>query len=150
MRRRLLWLAAAGLLAGGGCKGRDETRYVPAAEAARAALEAALDAWCDGRDPPARPGAAAVHLIDTHRRPGQRLVRYRVLGEAPGEGPRCFAVRLTLDGPAEEVRARYVVLGIDPLWVYRHEDFLMMIHWECHPDEEAPESRPAPPASPKP
>jgi hypothetical protein len=77
----------------------------------------------------------AVEVADTHRRPGQRLVSYEVLGEVQGDSPRCFAVRLTLDNPREEQRARYYVIGIDPLWVLRHEDHEMLSHWDHPPGE---------------
>ena len=61
---------------------------------------------------------------------GRRPTSFTVLGLAPGDGPRVFTVKLTLDRPAEETRVRYVVIGVDPIWVIRHEDYDMMAHWE--------------------
>jgi hypothetical protein len=146
MRWCCLALAAVGLLACAGCSNRGlDTRYVPVADKAQRAVEAALDAWKEGRAP--RPvDNVAVHVADSHRKPGQRLRRYVILGEAPGDGPRCFAVRLSLESPQEELRARYVVFGLGPLWVYRHEDFEMLGHWECEegaakPSPAAPDTR---------
>jgi hypothetical protein len=143
MRWCRLCLAALGLLAGAGCAGRGlPTRFVPTAAKAERALAAALDAWKEGQEPRSVDGAK-VHVADTHRKPGQRLQRYVILGEVPGDGPRCFAVRLSLESPQEEARVRYVVFGLDPLWVYRHEDFLMLAHWECAGEVEAtPPTRP--------
>ena len=55
----------------------------------------------------------------------QQLKAFEIVGEetaASGSAPRYFKVRLTLaKGPPQEVR--YVVVGIDPLWVYREKDF---------------------------
>jgi hypothetical protein len=137
----------ATLLACGGCQPPlpPPDRYTPSPETGRQALEEALTMWREGR---ARAGAvhgAKVEVVDSHRKAGQRLQRFAILGETPGDATRCFAVRLWFDEPKEELRARYVVVGIDPLWVYRHEDYLMMIHWMCGGDNTA-----APPATDSP
>jgi hypothetical protein len=131
------WLVVGCAALTAGCGGdKGVGRYVPPTETARQALEAALRAWRDGRPPgKVETTAPEVVLVDNCRRPGQTLEGYTILGETPGEGPRCFAVRLLLQNPAEELRARFVVFGVDPLWVYRYEDYEMMIHWQCGQDE---------------
>jgi hypothetical protein len=54
---------------------------------------------------------------------------------------RCFAVRITLDNPAEEQRVRFIVIGVDPLWVFREEDYTMLSHWDhAMPEEPAANS----------
>jgi hypothetical protein len=73
-----------------------------------------------------------VEFVDSHTGPNRRLKTYTVLGLAPGDGPRVFTVQLSLDGPAAEVRARYYVIGIDPVWVIREEDYDMLNHWDHH------------------
>jgi hypothetical protein len=87
-----------------------------------------------------------VEFVDSHHKPTQRLKSFDVLGVAPGDGPRVFTVRLKLDDPAKarglggdgpppstlEVKVRYVVFGLDPVWVVRQEDFDMLAHWD-HP-----------------
>jgi hypothetical protein len=134
-------LLMAGCLGQPGAGGNE--RYVPSEETARYAVEAALSAWKEGRPPgPVAEGPPAVYLIDSHRRPGQTLADYEILGPTPGEGPVLLAVRLTLANPAAEERARFVVFGIDPLWVYRQEDFEMMIHMD-HPMDDGKSSRKA-------
>ena len=53
-------------------------------------------------------------------------------------------VRLVLAGPAEERRERYVVVGLDPVWVFAYPDYEMLMHWD-HPmpaKKEAPRSKP--------
>ena len=130
-------ILVAGVLALAGCAGNDNSRgyarYVPAAPTARRALEEALDAWQQQQPvETAGPGGPTVQVIDSHRRPGQRLESYKVLGEVmAGDGPRCFAVRLYLAEPREEKKVNYCVLGLDPLWVFRQDDYEMITHWEC-------------------
>lgn len=147
-RRGAGWLGWGVLLAAcGACNPRGKfERYVPPPDGACRALQTALDAWQQGRPPgKVADGPPALQLVDSHRRPGQRLRKYAILGEAPGDGPRVFAVRLHLEDPDEEVRARFVVVGVDPLWVYRHEDYEMMAHWECFGEErDRPDKAPRP------
>jgi hypothetical protein len=143
MRPHCLGLVAIVLLAAG-CQDRSSNRYVPTEEASRQALEVALDAWRDGRPPPWQTATATVQFVDTHRKSGQRLRRYVILGETPGDSGRCFAVRLTLEGPTEEIRARYIVIGIDPLWVWRHEDYEMLAHWDCETPDPKKATTPKP------
>ena len=72
------------------------------------------------------------------------MTGYAILGEVPCDGPRCFAVRLNLEGPTEVQEVRFVLYGIDPLWVVRYEDYEMIIHWECRPPGTARDSGPRP------
>jgi hypothetical protein len=127
-------LVAAGLvLVAAGCSATDDPgRFYPPEDRARQALDAALTAWQQGAAPGTVPGTAnpRVEFVDSHNGPGRRLKAYTVLGLAPGDGPRVFTVQLALDGPAAEVRARYYVIGIDPVWVIRQEDYDMLNHWE--------------------
>jgi hypothetical protein len=129
--RALAWALA--LVCAAGCARREGAeRYVPAEADARRALETALRAWQDGQAPGKIDTATPpVVVVDSGRRDGQRLGRYDVLGEVAGDGPRCFAVRLLLDDPPEERKARFVVFGISPVWVFRLEDYQKMIRWEC-------------------
>jgi hypothetical protein len=116
-----------------GCRGGDGyDRYVPPIPAARAALDTALHAWQDGA-PPGRIDTVSpvVQVVDSHRPAGQKLLSFEILGEVKGEGPRSFVVRLSLDPPRQEVKRRYCVLGINPLWVLPEEEYEMLTHWEC-------------------
>jgi hypothetical protein len=130
------WLVGWGLLlaSASGCgepKSRDN--YVPSAETARQAVEDVLVAWQKGQPPGKIETTAlpvAVYVVDSHRRPGQKLRRFQILGEVPGSNYRCFAIRLTLEEPAEERKIHYQVLGVDPLWVLREEDHTMLSHWD--------------------
>jgi hypothetical protein len=125
-RRRWLAVAAGGLLGLAGCsRSPGVADFTPPADNARRALEAALNHWQAGHKPGTVPGvsAPAVEVVDSKWKAGQQLRSFEVLKEeAPGPGPRYFTVRLTPPkGPAQEVR--YAVLGIDPIWVYREDDY---------------------------
>jgi hypothetical protein len=148
-RSRQAWAVGGALVAVwcAGCGGRGYDRYIPAAAAAREALEAGLASWQAGL-PPSKitDRSPAVEVVDPHRRPGQRLKRYEVVGEAGGDGPRCFTVRLTLDNPPEDKKVRYCVMGLDPLWVFRQDDYEMFSHWECAEPEKKPDGKAKGPA----
>ncbi len=117
-----------------GCSGTQRNEdFVPSEEVARAALDASLRMWASGDTgqlvPDAKP---AILSSDGHRTPTRKLTAYSILGEVPSDAPRCFAVKLTLGNPTAEIRERYVVVGIDPIWVIRYEDYEMLTHWS-HP-----------------
>ncbi len=63
---------------------------------------------------------------------------YTVLGESESESGRRFLVRLSLADPDESILAAYYVFGQDPTWVYRSEDFDMIMHWECPMPADSP------------
>lgn len=124
--------AVAVVLAVAGC-GHNPTaaEFVPSEESAQSALDAALRAWADGdASSPVAGTSPQVEVSDGLRTAGRRLVRYEILGPVPADAPRCFAVRLTLANPDQEVRERYVVLGLDPVWVWRYDDYVMLTHWD--------------------
>jgi hypothetical protein len=109
-----------------GCSGSGSTeRFVPKSDNARKALVAALDGWQAGHPVGAVPGASApaVTLVDTKRPRGQKLASYEIVKEeSDQQGHRVFTVRLTFgQGAPQEVR--FYVFGIDPLWVYREDDY---------------------------
>ena len=111
---------------------------------ARAALDAYLRAWSHGEMVQSIPDTnPPVMATDELRLKGRVLKSYRILGQVPADAPVCFAVELKLDNPAADLRERYVVVGIDPLWVWRYDDYLMMMHWD-HPMPEDGKASPRP------
>src|SRR5262245_21089111 len=129
--RLMVCLGAAAL---SGCTRQPESAkksFVPAPELSRAALEAALTDWQTGL-PAGQIDrlSVTVKVVDQHRKEGQELEEFEIMGEAPGSAPRCFAVRLKLRRPDAEVKVRYVVVGINPLWVFREEDYDGLSHWD--------------------
>lgn len=122
------------VLAAAGCDRNPRAEdFVPPEATARAALDAYLTAWAAGDTGVTVPGTQPpVVVADELRTKGRTLAGYAILGPTPADAPRCFAVQLTLGNPAAEVRERYVVVGIDPIWVWRYDDYLMLTHWS-HP-----------------
>jgi len=97
--------------------------FTPPSEKARQALEAALNHWQGGHPPGTVPGTnPPLEVVDSKWKAGQKLTSYEIIGEESGTEPRFFKVRLTpTQGAAIEVK--YAVFGIDPLYVYREEDY---------------------------
>jgi hypothetical protein len=125
--RVLIPFLAGGLLLLTACsKGKKVEDFTPPSDKAHKALEAALTYLKDGNPPGAVPGTTPqVQLVDTKLKVGQ-LKGFEILGEdspnPESSVPRYFKVRLIpAKGSSQEVR--YVVIGIDPLWVYRDEDY---------------------------
>jgi hypothetical protein len=114
-----------------GCAGQSQDlgRFVPQPAAARAAVEQALKQWQNKQE--SNGLSFAVEVVDTQRKPNQRLEDFEILGEAGSDAGRCFSVRLTLDNPSEQQTVRFTVIGINPIWVFREEDFTMLTHWDC-------------------
>ena len=136
-----LWVSLLLLLIPGftGCSGqRSESEFIPSERTSHDAIVTALEAWKAGQATGPVPGTTPViHVTDSSRGSGQTLKAFEILGEVPGNAPQCFLVRLVLENPSEERRERFVVFGIDPLWVFRHEDYDMLLHWE-HPIPKEP------------
>jgi hypothetical protein len=133
----------------------DPRGRLPDARVARRAVERSLEGWRDS--PPldlTTPKVRPVLFVDQQRRPGRRLLDFAILGESEAEGCRRFRVRLSLADPDELVLAAYYVFGEDPIWVYRSEDFDMIMHMdksmmrEPGPDAVAPGSGDASQAGP--
>ena len=139
LRRCRLWTMLFGIVLSGCGTGDRSSQFIPAPTVAEAAVKACMEAWKKGEPAGLVSGShqPAIHVVDSHRKVGQPLSHYEVLGEVPGNAPRCFAVRAHLARPEKEERLRYIVVGIDPLWVFRQEDYDLLSHWE-HPMEEQP------------
>jgi hypothetical protein len=116
-----------------GCSSQESriARFIPSADAAESAITTVLTAWKKGI--PAGPvpdtSSPVVHVTDSFRDPGEKLQEFRILGEVPGDTPRCFAVELKFL-PERTEKVRFVVVGIDPLWVFRMEDYQLLSHWD--------------------
>lgn len=148
------WFAAAIAIgvATTGCAARSRPAtepLVPTTEQARGALVVALDAWKADRPVGLLEGSnPGVGVVDTERQPGRPLIGYEILGPLANDGARCFAVRQEVSGGDGPVVVRYLVMGDDPLWVFRLEDYERIAHWEHKMgDEEPPPPSPAPTAT---
>lgn len=128
-------LGAALLIALAGCggftAGSRTDSFVPSPELARAALDASLTAWQAGK--PTGPASALgtrVEVSDSERDPARPLRRFAILGPIGTDDQRGFAVRLAFDNPPETRVTRYLVVGTNPVWVFRQEDYERISHWE--------------------
>jgi hypothetical protein len=123
-----------------GC-GSSSNAHQPTASTARAALDSALSAWKNGEGADALAAKSpSVQAVDSHWRAGQRLTSYEVVKEEPGEGDQRFTVRLTEDDPKSKTKSpvsskevTYVVIGRDPIWVYRDEDYTRLLNMDDNP-----------------
>src|SRR5687768_16969339 len=88
-------------LSGCGRPNRAE-RFVPAEDVARQALSKAMTAWQNGGGTTlSLDGQTVVEVVDQHRRPGQSLSGFKILGQVSGIGGRSFEVKLELENPPQ-------------------------------------------------
>jgi hypothetical protein len=127
----------------GGCASSHRAeRYMPDAGMARQALETAMTAWQHNQGTSLLLDGQAVEVIDKHRRPGQVLREFNILGELSGDGGRWFEVELQLEQPAQTEHVRYIVVGINPLWIFRQQDYELLGHWDHLMPEDEQTARP--------
>jgi hypothetical protein len=106
----------------------------PPADRARAALEASLTAWRDGKKPGNIAGTdPPVQAVDNDWTNGRKLADFEVLGEQPSGSDKRFTVRLTYRAPAAKAEAVYVVLGVSPIAVFREEDYERTLNMDNNP-----------------
>jgi hypothetical protein len=131
-------------IAGCGAGDAPRDRFTPTTEVARSVLQASLDDWRAGHlRGPVRLGAPRIEVSDSYRRSERSLRAFEILGPVGVDERPCFAVRLTLDNPGEDQVVRYLVVGHDPYWVFRWEDYERISHWEHKmEDDEASETPP--------
>ncbi len=113
---------------------------LPAPNVARRAVEAAMENWKAGR-PTGRieSGSPRIQVNDSFRKKGQVLDHYEILGNTTAESSLTFVLKVTLSNPDEVQTVRFVLLGIDPVLVFRQEDYELMSHWEHKMDPELSE-----------
>ncbi len=112
----------------------DPERYLTDPAAARRAVEESLETWRKSPDlERTTQTIQPVMFVDQSRKPGQRLREFTVLGEAAGaDGCRRFQVKLALEQPDESILVAYYVFGQGPIWVYRAEEFEMIMRHGFH------------------
>jgi hypothetical protein len=121
---RLVGLGLAWLVMAGCGSGRSELDILPSEDKARAALETALAAWQNGQAHGKLQGSShGIEVVDRVWQAGGKLTSFEILQAEDKPGPRWFSVKLTLKNAPQPQQVRYAVLGLDPLWVYREEDY---------------------------
>jgi hypothetical protein len=105
--------------------------FVPSWPEARQALESSLSAWCVAPSPvPASFDVPGVQFVDKTRKPDDGLLSFQILAQMDIENARQFTVRLNLKGEEAPQLVKYNVIGRDPVWVFRLDDYEMFSHWE--------------------
>ena len=105
--------------------------FVPSWAEARQALELSLSAWRDAPSPtPASSDTRGVQTVDKQRTPEKRCCPIQILGQLEIENTRQFTVRLNLEGEESPQLVKYNVLGRDPVWVFRLDDYELLSHWQ--------------------
>ena len=130
MRLLPIGLIAATALAG--CGGGSAP--LASTNAARQALRTSLDAWKAGK--PASSLAAekpSIEAVDFEWKAGKVLTDYALGDEAPGQGTQTLSATLTLKGEPAARNVRYMVLGLDPVRIYRDEDFRRAMNMDNAP-----------------
>jgi hypothetical protein len=109
-----------------GCSGEPAERYVPDTADARQSLEAALTSWKNG-DPhqTVKTLDTPIDMVDSRWKSGQKLESFEIVEELPADPHRTFKVRMRIAGltEAEEQETTYLVLGIDPILIFRSEEY---------------------------
>ena len=107
-----------------GCGGAPEKRYVPAADTARKALEAGLNQWKSGEaHGPVKGLSVTINVFDARWQGKKKLESFEILREEKSDGPRTFIVKMKLDEDKEEKEVKYLVVGKDPLHIFREQDY---------------------------
>ena len=118
--KRFLILACLALA---GCGSRSESEYMPASTGAKDAVQKALESWKAakpyGTVPDARP---QINVFDARWQQGKTLESFTVGEPLAGENPPKVPVTMKVGGGPEET-VNYIVVGIDPLHVFREADY---------------------------
>ena len=106
-----------------GCGG-GEARYIPSEATAKEALNAALKAWQDGQ---VHGTITTYHVpIDTYDarwQAGVKLETFEVVRDEMLDGRKAFVVKMKLADGKKEQEVTYLVIGNDPLMVFRKQDY---------------------------
>ncbi len=121
-----------------GCGDPAPQVQTPAASA-RAALEAGLKAWISGAKPGAIEGQTVpTQFVDSVWQGGRKLTAYTINGETAQGADRRFSVQLNLAAPNQTEDAGYIVIGANPIWIYRESDYERMLNMDDNPSSKKP------------
>jgi hypothetical protein len=117
-------IIGAVMFSAAGC-GSDTTKnYIPTTTVARDALSAALTTWQSGTaHGTIETHKPAINVFDLRWQSGQKLETFEIVEELAGRDHPTFTVKIKLDKVPEEIDT-FLVVGIDPLLVFRDTDYL--------------------------
>ena len=132
MRPLALVLSFIALEALAGCGGGSAP--LPSTDASRRALRASLDAWKAGKAASTLSSEKpSIEVVDFEWKAGKVLTEYVIGDQAPGQGTQTFSATLTLKGEPAVKGVQYMVLGLDPIRIYRDEDFTRALNMDNAP-----------------
>ncbi len=106
-----------------GCERQNSpSRFIPRSQTAKKAIESALETWKNGTAYGPIAGQPSINVFDARWQFGAKLISYEILDQVQGEGQPTFQVKLQVEGSEPEVD-NYLVVGIDPLLVFRDVDY---------------------------
>ena len=109
-----------------GCGGKSRSSYIPVTGKARESLTTALTAWKSGAPHgPIASSKPVINVFDLRWTQGKKLESFEILEEMKNTEQPQFKVRIQLAGEPEQTNV-YLVIGIDPLQVFRDEDYTRM------------------------
>jgi hypothetical protein len=107
---------------------------MPPADSAAVALKAGLESWKARGKPGAIEGQSRpVQFVDSVWQSGRGLREFAIESAESATGDRRYTVRLELASPDQTEEVRYVVIGTDPIWIYREADYNRMLNMEDNP-----------------
>ncbi len=104
---------------------------LPSADAARQALSRSLETWKAGQ--PATSLAEKqppIEFVDFEWKAGKVLVEYNLGADSSGQGTHSVAASIKLKGEATAKDVKYMILGTDPVHIYRDEDYNRAMNME--------------------
>ena len=128
--RALLMIVMAGLA---GCGGGSAP--LPSANDAHQALQTSLEAWKAGK--PATSLAAekpSIEFVDFEWKAGKALTEFSLGQEAPGQGVQTLSASLTIKGESGPKEVNFMILGLDPMRIFRDEDYSRAMNMDNSPD----------------
>jgi hypothetical protein len=106
-----------------GCGDGGEAKYIPSETTAREALEVALTAWKEGKSHGTITSwNTPIDAYDARWRDGKKLEAFEVVREEMLEEKKAFVVKMKLVDEKEQ-EVTYLVIGNNPLMVFRREDY---------------------------
>ncbi len=106
-----------------GCGGDPTAKYIPNSEVAKTSLQTALTAWQSGAAyGPIETSKPAINVFDIRWQEGQKLESFAITESLSGREQPSFNVKIKLAKQPEQTNL-YLVVGIDPLLIFRDVDY---------------------------
>ena len=107
-----------------GCGGSGEAKYIPSDASAKEALTVALKAWQSGQaHGPVTTFSVPIDPYDARWQDGKKLESFEIVREETLDDRKTFIVKMKVAGEESEQEVTYLVLGNNPLMVFRKQDY---------------------------